>query len=120
MRANYREPKEKLPKSWFRLPEHEREAIIDVLNKEYHAALDHQGAEVQKIMLKLQCIVNHEAFGHGKQRNIRSLYQWKRLYKKLATFKSAEERDTFIDGEIEKIFGVGGYPAEWVDKLEDL
>jgi hypothetical protein len=120
MISNYREPKEKLPKSWFKMRECEREAILNVFNEEYHRSLDHEGAEVQKIMLKLYCIVNHAAFGHGKLRNIRGLQQWKRLYKKLATIKSAEERDAFINGELEKIFGKDGYPSDWVDKLEDV
>jgi hypothetical protein len=36
----------------------------------------------------------------------------------LETFKTPEERNAYIESEIEKIFGKGGYPREWVDKLE--
>jgi hypothetical protein len=65
------------------------------------------------------CIINHEMSGYGAIRARRWLHRWKRLYRKIGSFKTAEERDAYLDEEMQKIFGKDGYPADWVDSLEN-
>lgn len=107
--------KPNLPVPWHKLCKQDQQRI----EKAYDDALDHEEAELQKAWLKMGCIVNHEMSGYGAIRARRWLHRWKRLYRKIATFKTAEERDAYLDAKMEKIFGKGGYPAEWVDSLEN-
>lgn len=123
MKANYGQPKTKPPKSWHKLPEHERNALVEfqreTIDELTRINLDHEEAELQKAWLKMGCIVNYEMSGYGAIRARRWLSRWKRLYRKIEKLKTTEERDAFLDAEMEKIFGKGGYPSEWVDSLEN-
>lgn len=123
MKANYIAPKKQPPRAWNRLREVERQEIFnyvrDSMEELVRVNLDHEEAELQKTWLKMMCIVNHDVIKIGKHRAIRVLARWKRLYHIVSKFKTAEERDTYLNGELEKIFGKGGYPEEWVDSLED-
>ena len=124
MRSNDKEPKTKPPKGWYKLTESEREAIMEfqkeTIDELTQINVDHEESELQKIWLKIGCIVNYDTFGVGKIRAKRWLYRWKRVYKIIARFKNAEERDAWINAKMEKIFGKGGYPSDWVDSLEDI
>ncbi len=111
--------KPNLPRSWHSLPQRERDAVIKAITDQYYAHLDHEIAQTQKVWLKMMCIANHDALGAGRIRNKRCLVRWKRLYHIVGKFKTTEERDAYLDAEIEKIFGKGRYPSEWVDSLEN-
>ena len=109
----------KMPRSWDRLPEYEKQKISEVCNEAINAQVDHEEAELQKIWLQLACIVLHrQKDPFGKMLCMAFLKDWKRVYKTLGKFKTSEERDAWLKSEMEKIFGKGGYPAEWVDSLE--
>lgn len=122
MRSNYKESKVKPPRVWFRLRESERQEINDYLREcledLVRVNLDHEEAELQKTWLKMMCIANHDVLKVGKIRAIRVLHRWKRLYHIISKYNTTEERDAYLNAELVKIFGVGGYPAEWVDSLE--
>ena len=111
--------KPNLPRSWYSLPEREKDAITEVYQKALYKALDHEEAELQKAWLKMMCIANHDVLKVGKIRAIRVLVRWKRLYHIVGKFKTNAERDAYLDAEMDKIFGDGGYPSEWVDSLEN-
>lgn len=123
MKANYGQQKAKPPRAWQRLREDERNAIVEYvrecLDELVRVNLDHEEAELQKTWLKMGCIINYEMSGYAAIRNRRWLSRWKRLYKKVEKYKTKEERDAFLDPYMEKIFGKGGYPSEWVDSLEN-
>jgi hypothetical protein len=123
MRANIPKTKAKPPRVWQRLREDERQAIIDYvrecLAELVRDNLDHEEAELQKTWLKMMCIANHDVLKVGKIRAIRVLARWKRLYHIISKFKTNEERDAYLDRELEKIFGKDGYPEKWVDSLEE-
>ena len=122
MRANYLESKVKPPRVWQRLRQDERNAIVEYqrecLDELVRVNLDHEEAELQKAWLKMMCIANHDVLKVGKIRAIRVLHRWKRLYHIVGKLKTAEDRDAYLNAEMDKIFGEGGYPDEWVDSLE--
>ena len=89
--------KARLPKSWDRLPKHEKDIINRVMTDEVVKQVCHEQAELQKIWLKMACIVLHRNFGFGRKRCM-----------------------LFLAGEIDKIFRKEGYPTEYIDKLEEL
>ena len=109
--------KKKLPKSYMRLPEYEKQAINKAMQELYDEALDKEEVELQKIWLQFACIVLHRHFGFGKVRAMRFLGAWKRLYKQNERCGNKDSQAEFLKSHMDKIFGYDGYPYEWGDKL---
>lgn len=113
--------KPNLPRTWYSLPQRERDTIIKAITEQYFNQLTRDETELQKTWLKLSCITLHKQKDpFGKLRCMVYLRGFKKTYNILRSFKTVQERDKWMETEIEKIFGKGGYPSEWVDKLEDL
>lgn len=68
----------------------------------------------------MACIVLHNNFDFDKDRCLLFLANWREMYRQNSKLEGKEEQEGFISNEIENIFGKGGYPKEYVDKLEDL
>ena len=131
MKCNIAQAKPRAPKEWERLPDRDKHIIIQYLKEKVmeeleqtlipdlvRINLDHEEAELQKVWLKVMCVAMHEEHKHGEGRNLRTLLRWKRLYAKIERMKNSKERDEWLDAKIKKIFRKGGYPTEWVDRLE--
>ena len=110
--------KANVPRSYLNLPPKEKKAIDQVLVKWAEDQVNHEEAELQKIWLQMACIVLHEAFGFGQRRCLTFLGNWKRMYRRIAKIATKEEQDAFLKAEMDKIFGEGGYPYEFIDSLE--
>lgn len=125
MRANYGEPKRKPPRAWNKLRKVEQDEIVafvqESLGELVEVNLDHEEAELQKTWLKMACIVLHKRMKDrfGSVRCMAFLAGWKWVYRQVAKFTTNEERDAWLDKELAEIFGKNGYPAEWVDGLEN-
>lgn len=112
--------KANLPKSWLQLPPNEKRIIEKLVEEEVRKTVDHEEAILQKRWLQLACIVLHrQKDPYGKMRCMTFLNGFKRVYRKCKNFTSNEDIDAFLKKEMEPIFGVDGYPAEWVDSLEN-
>ena len=131
MKCNISQARPRAPREWERLPDRDKHIIIqhlkDKVMEELEQTLipdlvrinvDHEEAELQKVWLKVMCIAMHDEHKHGEVRNLRTLRRWKRLYAKIERMKTKEDRDAWLDAENKKIFRKGGYPKEWVDRLE--
>ena len=112
--------KVRLPKSFNALPPREKEIINEVMTAEVVKQVCHEQAELQKIWLKMACIVLHNNFGFGKKRCLLFLANWREMYRQNSRIEGKAEQESFLAGEIDKIFGKSGYPTEYVDKLEEL
>ena len=112
--------KARLPKSWDRLPKHEKDIINRVMADEVVKQVVHEQAELQKIWLKMACIVLHRNFGFGRKRCMLFLANWREMYRQNSKIEGKAEQERFLAGEIDKIFRKEGYPTEYVDKLENL
>lgn len=109
----------KPPKGWDRLPEHEKRAIEEYKSQQLYDELKHAEATLQKRWLQLACIVLHnQKDRYGKLRCMAFLAGWRRAYNKCAKFKTDAEIEAYLKKEMDSIFGVDGYPYEWVDSLE--
>lgn len=118
MKANLKKPP-KPPKSWDRLPAFEKKVIEDYCEQVTNERINHEEAELQKRWLQLACIVLHnQKDPYGKMRCMAFLKDWKRAYNILARFKTNAEVTAYLKKEMDSIFGVDGYPYEWIDKLE--
>ena len=112
--------KARLPKSWDRLPPREKEIINQVMTDEVVKQVCHEQAELQKIWLQFACIVLHRNFGFGKKRCLLFLANWREMYRLNSRIDGRKDQSEFLAGEMEKIFGKGGYPKEYIDKLEEM
>lgn len=112
--------KARLPKSWDSLPKHEKDIINRVMTDEVVKQVCHEQAELQKIWLQMACIVLHNYFGFGKKRCLLFLANWREMYRINTKLDSRAEQTEYLASEMERIFGKGGYPSEYIDKLEDL
>ena len=112
--------KVRLPKSWDRLPKSEKNKINEVMTEEVVKQVCHEQAELQKIWLKMACIVLHKYFGFGKKRCLIFLANWREMYRLNSRLGDKAEQESFLAGEIDKIFGKDGYPKEYIDKLEEM
>ena len=110
----------KLPKAFDDLSPSEKKRINEYYTERLNEELDKSEAELQKVWLKLACIVLHDSFGFGKDRAMVFLGNWKKMYQRNAKLKSKKEQEEFLRVEMDKIFGVDGYPSEWIDKLENI
>lgn len=118
MKANIKKSP-KPPKSWDRLPLMERKAIEDYCVQIINERLNHEEAELQKRWLQLACIVLHnQKDKFGKFRCMAFLAGWKRAYYQCGKFNTNEEIESYLKKEMDTIFGVDGYPYEWVNGLE--
>jgi hypothetical protein len=101
------------------LPEKEKKIISEVLEKQINEAVDHEEAQMQKSWIQLACMILHQSFGFSCDDCFAFIGNWKQMYRKIGKCKTNADRDEFLKNEMEKIFGVGGYPSEWVDSLEE-
>lgn len=108
--------KVRLPKSWDRLPQSEKEKIAEVKEQE----INQYYAKLQKNWLMLSCIVLHKNFGFGKKRCLLYLANWREVYRLNAKIGGDEAQQAWLRAEMDKIFGKGNYPYEYIDKLEEM
>lgn len=108
--------KVRMPKSWDRLPPSEKKIIAQVKEDEINANF----AKLQKNWLMLSCIVLHNNFGFGRKRLLLYLANWREVYRINSKLGSDEEQQAWLRGEMDKIFGKGNYPYEYIDKLEEM
>lgn len=110
----------RMRKSFLNLPEREKQIINEAMTEEVMNQLTHNMAEIQKVWLQLACIVLNKNFGYGKNRLLLFLANWKEMYRLNSEKDGTAERDKWLKEEMAKIFGEGGYPYAYIDKLEDL
>lgn len=110
--------KANIPRAYNSLPSKEKDLIATMMAKQIGEIVDKEEAEMQKIWLKMACIILHEGFGFGKQRCLTFIGNWKRIYKTNAKFKNSEEQSAWLDERINKIFN-GDYPTTFINKMEE-
>ena len=112
--------KANLPRGWFSLPKHEQKAISEAISAQFESELnrllDEEHIKLQKIFLKICCIILHDNFGWGEGRCSQFLGSWKGMARKLKKLPSEEAQAAFIAPKIEEIFKKG-YPDDFIEKL---
>lgn len=109
-----------MPKPFERLSNGDKQAIYRAVSRLANEQIDKEEAEMQKIWLQMACIVLHNGFGFGKSRLLQFIGNWKRMYRVNAKLGSYKEQQKYLRDEMDKIFGVNGYPEEFVNSLEEI
>ena len=112
--------KVRLPKSYGELSQRDKDIINQVMTDEVYKQVDHNMVELQKIWLQYACIVLHNNFGFGKERCLLFLANWREVYRHNNTLQNKAEQTAYLTEEMNRIFGEGGYPKEFIDKMEDV
>ena len=112
--------KVRMPKSFLDLPQSEKDKINTVLTEEVQKQTDKNMVELQKLWLQFACIVLHRNFGFGKKRCLLFLANWREIYRINNKLESKADQTEFLNEYLDKIFGKGGYPTEYIDKLEEV
>lgn len=111
-------------KAWRQLRKQDREVIEEVKSQEAaELAMQivmREEALIQKRWLKALCIAMNKNGRYGRKRLLLVLGWWKEVYRIMSRIATNEELDAYLDSEIERIFGKGGYPTEYIDKLEEV
>jgi hypothetical protein len=108
--------KVRMPKAWEDLCPRDKQIIAEVKEQEINKYF----AKLQKNWLMLSCMVLHNNFGFGKDRCLLYLANWREMYRINAKLGSDAEQQAWLRGEMDKIFGEGNYPYEYIDKLEGV
>lgn len=110
----------KIPKSFLDLPQREKDKINEVITQEIEDGINRDFVKLQRTWLKFACIVLHKCFGFGERRAMLFLANWREMYRINTEMKTEDEQIAYLAEEMEKIFKKGGYPEQFVDKLERI
>lgn len=114
MRAN-------MHRSWWSLPKSERDALQKAMTEQVYNLLDEEEKEMQVTWIKLACIIDHQLFGHGEERQLRKIAAWKRMYRRQARFGDDKKaRDEWLDAEMRKIFRKSGFPEMRIQEMKNM
>lgn len=112
--------KVRMPKSFLNLPQREKDIINETMTEEVQKQVDKNMAELQKLWLQFACIVLNRNFGFGKERCTLFLANWREVYRHNNKIPTKAEQTEYLAEEMNKIFGEGGYPKEFIEKLEKM
>ena len=110
-----------MPRSWYSLPKSERDSLQKAMTEKVYELLVEEEKEMQVIWIKLLCIIDHNLFGHGEERQLRKIAEWKRMYRRQARFGDDKEaRNKWLDAEMKKIFRKGGFPDVRIQEMKEM
>ena len=112
--------KVRLPKPYRNLPPSEQQDIEVAMNAWALDRVDKEHAKVQKIYLMLDCIVQHDYLRRSKEEILLHLANFREVYRINSQIKTEAEQRAWLDAKMTEIFGEGGFPYEYLDKLEKI
>ena len=110
--------KAKIPRSYFNLPKHEKEAIDKMVKDEINGILCEEEVVLFIQYTKMLCIVLHDYFGFGEDRLCRVIGNFRMLHRKFRKVKTASEVNEALDKEMARIFKKGCFPQDYVENLQ--
>ena len=117
-RAEGESMKARLPKSYVNLPKREKEAIDELVASEVDRMLTEEEVVLFAQYTKMMCIVLHDYFGFGDDRLHCVIGNFKTLRRRYRNVKTAQEVNTVLDAEMERIFKKNKFPQDYVEGLQ--
>ena len=106
-------------KLYMQLAPSEQEKIKALYTKDVVNENNKYLAQVQKNMLMLQCIAMDRA-GFTVEQCLLVLANMREVYRLNSKILTEDEQKAWLDAEMDRIFGVGNYPYQYIDKLEEM
>lgn len=108
-----------MPKSYFKLPKYERDAIEQQYNEMLEREVGKNGADLQEIWIKLACILLRDRHGFSEEDLLIFIAGWNRIYRKNERIKTKAEQDAWLSEEMNKCFPKNGFPQCRIDRLKE-
>lgn len=115
MKCNIPKP-QKLPKSFYRLPQYEQDALNKAMSDKVYDEVDEKFADFQETWIKLSCI-NLCEMGATEEELLQYIAGWKRIYRRNERIKTEEEQKAWLDREMQRCFPTCGYPQIRIDEM---
>jgi hypothetical protein len=104
-----------LPKTFSQLSKNEQTRIM----RKMEDAMDEELCQAQFIWIKMACSVLHN-LGLTEGQITQFIGGWKMMYRANSRFKDKDEQDKFLDGKMAEIFGVGGFPEQFMQSFKEI
>lgn len=78
---------------------------------------DKRSAQLQEVWIKLACINLHN-MGLSADAIMEFIGAWKRLYKTVNKIGDDQKVQDFLKEKVNQIFGVGGFPQDFIDDIK--
>lgn len=109
--------KARLPRSWDRLPQSQKEVIADSMKKMLTEQEDRDMRIMLDLYIKMACLVLHKAFGFGEKRLGMFLGNHKRLFRVQRKKVIDGTQLAYLNEEMAKIFRKNGFPQGFFDNM---
>lgn len=108
----------RIPTSYLKLPQREKDAIDKLVLSEINKALDEEEVDLFVQYSKMLCIVLYDHFGLEEDDLYLVLACFKTLKRKYRKLKTAQEIKPALEKEMNRIFKKNKFPADFVEGLQ--
>lgn len=119
MKCNTPKPP-KMPKSWDRLPQYERDIITKIMSDTAYEIADKQLADTQEVWIKMLCVMLHDFHDMDEEELLRVIANWKRMYRRNQRIETKEEQTAWLDSELARCFPTCGFPQFRIDEMKEM
>ena len=107
----------KMPKSWYRLPQYERDQLTKILTDTAYDIADKESAETQEIWIKLCCILLHDRHEFDELELLQFIAGWKMMYRRNERCEDKEAQTAWLEKEMQRCFP-SGFPQMRIDDMK--
>ena len=109
--------KARLPRSWDRLPQSQKEVIAESMKQMLTEQEERDMRIILDLYIKMACFVLHKAFGFGEKRLGMFLGNHKRLFRIQHKRVVDGTQLAYLNEEMAKIFRKNGFPQDFFDNM---
>jgi hypothetical protein len=109
-----------LTKEFNRLSKTAQRQLNEKYKQDVERGIDVHHAKLQKNWLMFGCIVLHDFMGMTAEECLLFLGNWHEVYYQNSKIETEAEQQAWLMGKMDEIFGVGNYPKEYIDGLEEV
>lgn len=107
-------------KKFLELCPSEQQKIQELYKQDVEDETNKYFAKLQKNWLMFSCIVLANYMGKSAEECLLYLANWRDVYRINSKINGDSEQQKWLLNEMDKIFGAGNYPYEYIDKLEEM
>ena len=109
--------KVRLPKSWERLPQAQKEVIAEGMQKMLIEQEEKDMRTMLDLYIKMVCVTLHDAFGFGEKRLTMFLGNHKRLFHRQHKMVKSGTQLDYLNERMAQIFKKNGFPQGFFDNM---